>query len=128
MDGFPNKKNKIWKGQAYSETRYAVIKWLERELPKVTGDVLNVAAGNWPVPKQLLTNPGLKTYVTFDKKLYGSGKNIVDVYGDVHNMPKEWTNKWDCVLCNQSLQSFENPFVAVEEIRRVLKKGALLFL
>jgi SAM-dependent methyltransferase len=128
MDGYPAPKTKKWRGQLYSETRYAVILWLERELPNVTGDVLNVAAGGWPVPKQLLTNPGLGKYVTFDKKFYGDSKNPVDVYGDVHNMPKDWTDKWDCVICNQSAQSFHDLPKAISEMRRVLKPGATLLL
>lgn len=128
MDGHPVLKNCKWRGQIYSETRYAVIKWLEIELPKITGDILNVAAGEWPVPKQLLTNPGLGKYVTFDKKVYGDSKNNVDVYGDVHNMPKNWSGMWDCVICNQSLQSFKNPFVVVNEMHRILKKGGVLIL
>jgi SAM-dependent methyltransferase len=128
MDGFPNKKSKNWRGQLYSETRYAVIQWLERELPSVTGRVLNVASGNWPVPRQLLTNPGVTEYMTYDKKVYGISKNNVMMYGDVHKMPKDWTNKWDCVICNQAMECFENPFVAMEEIHRVMKKGGVLYI
>jgi SAM-dependent methyltransferase len=112
----------------YSETRYAVIKWLERELPNITGDVLNVAAGGWPVPKQLLTNPKLGKYFTYDQKFYGDGKNPVNKYGDVHDMPKEWTNRWDCVICNQSIECFENPVKAMSEMRRVLKPGGVLLI
>ena len=54
MDGHPNKKNKKYNGQMYSETRFAVIKWLEKELPLITGDVINISAGNWDVPKNFL--------------------------------------------------------------------------
>jgi len=128
MDGHPNPKTCKWRGQMYSETRYAVIKWLERELPTVTGDVLNVAAGGWPVPKQLLDPKKITKYVTYDQKFYGDGKNPVDVYGDVHDMPKEWTNKWDCVICNQAIECFKNPFKAMEELYRVLKVGGVLYI
>lgn len=127
MDGHPIKKNKKWRGQLYSETRYAVIKWLERELPNVTGCVLNVAAGGWPVPKQLLTNPKMTKYMTFDQKHYGDGKNPVDHYGDIHNMPEHWTNFWDCVICNQAMECFSDPFKAMGELHRVLRPGGLLF-
>lgn len=128
MDGHPIPKSKKWRGQVYSETRYAVIKWLERELPSVTGDVLNIAAGGWPVPKQLLTNPGVKSYVTYDQKFYGDSKNPVSEYGDVHSMPKDWTNKWDCVICNQAMECFSNPFKAISEMYRVLKPGGVLYI
>lgn len=128
MDGHPKKKTKKWRKQEYSETRYAIIKWLEGELPSVTGDVLNVAAGGWPIPKQLLTNPGLKSYITYDKKFYGDSKNPVNQYGDVHDMPKEWTDKWDCLICNQAIECFRNPFKAMSEMRRVLKPGGVLYI
>lgn len=128
MDGHPNPKNKTWRGHQFSETRYSVVKWLERELPSVTGDVLNVAAGGWPIPKQLLTNAGVKSYTTYDQKHYGDNKNPVQVFGDVHDMPADWTNKWDCVICNQAMECFANPFKAIEELRRVLKPGGVLFI
>lgn len=126
MDGHPNPKSKTYRGRQYSETRYAIIKWLEKELPKIKGEVLNVAAGGWEVPKQLLDMKQVTKYTTFDKKFYGDGKNQVDVYGDVHNMPKEWTNKWDCVICNQAIECFENPAKAMDEFYRVLKPGGIL--
>lgn len=128
MDGHPNPKTKNWKGSVYSETRFAVIEWLEKELPKITGDVLNVASGNWPIPRKLLTNSKVKSYVTFDKKHYGKSKNNVNHYGDVHKMPKEWSNKWDCVICNQAIECFENPFLAMSEMKRVLKPGGTLII
>ncbi len=128
MDGHPNPKNCKWRGQMYSATRYAVIKWLEKELPSISGDVLSVAAGGWPVPKQLLDFKKVKKYTTFDKKFYGDGKNPVDVYGDVHAMPKDWDNKWDCVICNQAIECFKNPFKAISEMHRVLKPGGVLLI
>jgi len=126
VDGYKRLKTNKWRGNMYSDTRYAVIKWLERELPKITGDVLNVAAGGWPVPKQLLTNPKLGKFRTFDKKFYGDAKNPVQIYGDIHDMPKEWNNRWDCLICNQSIECFESPLKAISEMRRVLKPGGIL--
>ena len=127
MDGAPNPKTKKWRGNLYSDTRFAVAEWLERELPSVTGNVLIVSAGNWPVPKMLLKNPGVKSIKTFDKKIYGTSKNHVDHYGDVHNMPADWTEKWDCVINNQSIECYEDPAKAMSEMHRILKpKGVLL--
>lgn len=128
MDGNPVPKSKKWGGQLYSETRFAVIQWLEKELPLITGDVLIVSAGNWPVPKQLLKNPGVKSIKTFDQKSYGATKNNVDFAGDVHQMPADWTNKWDCLVNNQSIECYENPFKAMDEMYRVLKPGGCLLI
>ncbi|KKL04025.1 hypothetical protein LCGC14_2620200, partial [marine sediment metagenome] len=100
----------------------------EKELPSIKGSVLNVAAGGWPIPKQLLDSKKITNYVTFDKKFYGNSKNPVDVYGDVHNMSKDWSNVWDCVICNQAIECFENPFKAMEEIYRVLKPNGVLLI
>jgi SAM-dependent methyltransferase len=97
-------------------------------LPKVSGEVLNVAAGGWPVPRQLLDFKKVKKYTTYDKKWYGDNKNPVDVYGDIEKMPSVWTNKWDCVICNQALECFPNPFKAMSEIRRVLKPNGVLLI
>jgi len=128
MDGYPNPKNKKWRGQFYSEARYSVAVWLEKELPHITGSVLNVAAGDWPVPKQLLTNPGVTSYVTYDKKHYGDAKNSVDIHGDIYDMPKEWTDFWDCIICNQAIECFSNPFKAMDEIYRIIKPGGTLLI
>ena len=128
MDGHPNKKSKLYEKNLYSETRYAVIKWLEKELPKVSGDVVNISAGNWPIPKKLLVPEKIKSYKTADLKFYGATKNVVDFYVDVHKLPKDWENKWDCVLNFESLECYENPFVAVGELHRILKPGGLLLL
>lgn len=128
MDGNPAPKTCKWRGNLYSETRYALIKWLEKELPSATGDVLNVASGNWDIPRKLLTNPGITKYVTYDQRAYGDSKNNVSVVGDVHSMPKDWTNKWDVVLCNQAIECFANPFSAMSELHRVLKPGGTLYI
>ena len=128
MDGFPIPKGKVFRGITYSETRYYVCLWLEKELPKVSGEVLNISAGGWPVPRQLLDFKKVTKYVTFDKKTYGDTKNIADVYGDVHSLPAEWTNKWDCIINNQAIECYENPFKAMEEVHRVLKPGGVLLI
>jgi SAM-dependent methyltransferase len=128
MDGSPNPKSKKWRGKDYSETRFAVIKWLERELPLITGNVMIVSAGNWEVPKLLLTNSGIESIKTFDKDIYGMSVNNVDFVGDVHSMPKEWNDKWDCVINNQAIECYENPFLAINEIYRILKPGGVLLI
>lgn len=128
MDGAPNPKTKKWRGQLYSETRYAVIQWLERELPLVIGDVINISAGNWDVPKKLLNMSKVTSYITFDLPTYSGTKNNVNVFGDVHNMPKEWTNKWDYIINSQALECYKDPFKAMGEMYRILKPGGILLL
>ena len=129
MDGHPNKKTKKYLNIDYSETRYAVIKWLEKELPLVHGNILIVSAGNWDIPKKILSkNKNINTIKTFDRDKYGSTKNVVDFVGDVHNMPKDWDNKWDCIINNQAIECYENPFKAMDEMFRVIKNTGVLLI
>jgi SAM-dependent methyltransferase len=128
VDGYPLPKKFNFRGQQYSETRYHVCKWLEQELPKVSGLVLNVSAGGWPIPKKLLDFNKVTKYTTYDIGRYGDIKNVVDVIGDVHSMPGEWSNVWDCVLSNQAIECYENPFKAMEELYRILKPGGTLLI
>ena len=121
MDGAPKPKTKKYKGNLYSETRYAVIKEMEKELPLLKGDVLEIGAGNWDMPKTLLT--GVSKHWRTDQKHYGGHKNKVDQYIDVHNMPSEWDNKWDAVIALECFECFYDPKKAITEIHRVLKKG-----
>lgn len=127
MDGFPLPKNKTWRGETVSETRYYVNTWLEKELPLISGKIINIGAGGSLTPKKLLDKSKVTKYITFDQKYYGDSKNPVDVIGSVEKMPEEWTNHWDVVICVETLECVSNPFRAMEEIHRILKsKGTLL--
>lgn len=123
MDGNPNPKNKKWRGAQVSETRFYVSKWMEKELPLLSGSVLNIGAGNSDVPKTLLDFKKVGKYTTMDKKWYGDAKNKVDIYGDIQELPKEWTNSWDAVISIEVLECVPNLFKAMEETHRVLKPG-----
>ncbi len=54
--------------------------------------------------------------------------NDVDIVADVHNMKVFKDGEFDNVLCTEALEHFCNPFKAIEEIKRVLKKDGLLIL
>jgi len=49
---------------------------------------------------------------------------LADINMDIHRMPFE-DNSFDFVLCNHVLEHVENDIEALEEIKRVMKKGAL---
>lgn len=128
MDGFPNKKSKKWRGQDCSESRFYVNTWMEKELPLLSGSVINIGAGGSPIPKQLLDFSKVSKYTTFDKKMYGDNKNPVDVYGDVMNMPKDWSGLWDVALCIEVAECIPDLFKMMEEIYRILKPNGVLLL
>jgi len=52
----------------------------------------------------------------------------VDIVADVHEMKTIRDGEFDNVLCTEALEHFYNPFLAVAEIRRVLKPGGRLIL
>jgi len=52
----------------------------------------------------------------------------IDVVADVHDLSSLKKEEFDVVLCTEALEHFQNPFKAVEEMARVLKKGGLLIL
>lgn len=49
-----------------------------------------------------------------------------DVIGDIHNIPLH-DSSVDAIICHSVLEHVENPIKAVEEIKRILKKGGKVF-
>ena len=47
--------------------------------------------------------------------------NITYVKGDAHNLPQEWTEKFDFVLVHDLLHDLPNPQKALTELYRVIK-------
>lgn len=83
MDGFPTPKTKKYRGDVVSENRYYVNVWLEKQLPLLSGSVINLGAGGSLLPKKLLKHTNITKYTTFDRKMYGDSKNPVDIYGSI---------------------------------------------
>ena len=78
--------------------------------------VLDLGGGKSPY-KKLLNYNNVK-FITIDIKNYT--KNIV--VGDAHSLPFK-NNLFDIVLGTQVFELFKNPFVAAQEILRVMKLG-----
>lgn len=126
MDGYKKSKTNKWAGNLYSDTRFPVIMFMKKEVPLLSGNVLNVSSGGWTVPKQFLSK-NVSRYTTFDRKKYGDSINVVDVIGDVHKMPFK-NEEFDAIINNQSLECYENPFQAIAEMYRILKPGGVLLI
>lgn len=46
--------------------------------------------------------------------------NVTDIL-DVHDLPGEWDNRFDEVVCEIALEHFDSPIVAMREMARVMK-------
>ncbi|MBY6242796.1 class I SAM-dependent methyltransferase [Methylosinus sp. Sm6] len=49
----------------------------------------------------------------------------VDVVGDLHALPAEWSGRFDCILANAVFEHLERPWIAAREIARVLAPGGI---
>ncbi|MGD9476950.1 methyltransferase domain-containing protein [Shinella sp. G-2] len=48
----------------------------------------------------------------------------VDMLGDIHALPAEWTDRFGCFIADAVFEHLERPWVAAKEVARVLEPGA----
>jgi SAM-dependent methyltransferase len=120
-------KIKLYRGELVSDNRFYVNTWLERELPLLSGSVVNLGAGSSTLPRKLF-GPQVNQYTTYDQQYYGDSYNPVDVVGSIECMPAEWSNKWDAAICVEVFECLPNPFIAAQEIHRILKPGGVVLI
>ncbi|OGW83515.1 MAG: hypothetical protein A2987_03850 [Omnitrophica bacterium RIFCSPLOWO2_01_FULL_45_10] len=88
--------------------------------PYIKGNVLDVGCGTRP-HRRYLANAG--EYVGMDEN-----KSVApDVLGSAQEIPFP-DAYFDCVLCTEVLEHLPEPEKAVNEIKRVMKKGGILYL
>jgi SAM-dependent methyltransferase len=51
----------------------------------------------------------------------------VDVVGDLHSLPAEWSDRFDCFIAGAVFEHLDRPWIAAKEVARVLRKGGLFF-
>lgn len=78
---------------------------------------LDLGCGNSPYRKYFPNRVGFD----FEKK------DGVDVVGDIHKLPFE-DEKFDIILCTEVLEHLHSPEIAINEMKRVLKKNGTLIL
>ncbi|TDK39136.1 class I SAM-dependent methyltransferase [Rhizobium deserti] len=47
----------------------------------------------------------------------------VDVVGDLHKLPNDWNNRFDCFVAHAVFEHLERPWIAAKEVARVLAPG-----
>lgn len=49
----------------------------------------------------------------------------VDVVGDLHALPADWSNRFDCFIAHAVWEHLERPWIAAREVARVLAPGGV---
>src|SRR5690606_32772432 len=50
----------------------------------------------------------------------------VDRVGDMHQLPPEWSGRFSAVLCSEVLEHVARPWIALPELRRVIRPGGAI--
>jgi len=95
----------------------------------IKGKCLDIGSGNSPYKKYIINN--IDEYITVDKgdvhkhMFQTSKEKFVDA--DIKNLPFE-SDSIDTVILTQVLEHIDEPFKALNEVKRVLKKDGILIL
>ncbi|MFY9074517.1 methyltransferase type 11 [Malaciobacter mytili] len=104
-------------------------KSIKKSIPYIKGKCADIGSGHSPYKKYILNN--IEEYISIDKgnihtHMFSSSKEkFIDA--DIKELPFE-NNSFDTVILTQVLEHIDNPFKALEEIKRVLKKDGILIL
>lgn len=106
--------------------RDSVARFVKRVGEKYTeaGRLLDIAPQNWPLARKAFRP---EVWIdTLDIDSTSGATFVADICQD--NSVSMPAGTYDYVLCTEVLEHTKAPFDAVREIRRLLKKGGLLFL
>lgn len=95
--------------------------WIERHADKLGDDVLEIGSrmhqpGCWWIVNRDLAKD---KWLGIDMQP-GHG---VDMVADIHGLPDEWAGRFSAVLCSEVLEHVRHPWVALPELRRVIRPG-----
>jgi len=108
-------------------------RWLKKSMQKslkyLQGSCVDIGSGNSPYKNMVLSV--VNKYIAIDKSeinkhMFKYSKEEF-LNGDVKNLPLE-DSSIDCVIFTQVLEHIDEPFKALDEIKRVLKKDGILIL
>lgn len=114
---------KVYKGRYYTMHRLNIIHFLEGWQNRIHGKVLNVGAGTWKFPRELLA--AQCEYVATDS--YENPN--VDVISDIHHLTEAFEpGSFDFVICTDVLEHVRRPWIATRQLSEVIKPGGFLLL
>ncbi len=104
-------------------------KSIEETAPYLKGKCADIGSGNSPYKKYIINN--VDEYISIDKgnihkHMFSSSKEkFIDA--DIKKLPFD-ENTFDSVILTQVLEHIDEPFKALDEIKRVIKKDGILVL
>lgn len=108
-------------GKGKTISRYFVECFIQDQRRILSGDILEIGRN---VYKKYVPVENIQSYTCLDIEKYLD----IDIVADIQNMPGVPDESYDSIICTQVLEHVPNPFLAINELHRVLKPGGRLFL
>lgn len=104
-----------------NSVRGRVRHWIERHADRLGDDVLEVGSRRHNPAAWWLVNSDLARGAWLGVDMQpGLG---VDQVADIHALPAEWGGRFSAVLCSEVLEHVRRPWLALPELRRVIRPG-----
>lgn len=109
------------KAMPIDSVRGRIRRWIERHADKLGDDVLEVGSRLHDPKAWWLVNRDLARgqWIGIDMQP-GEG---VDRVADIHALPAEWHGRFSGVLCSEVLEHVARPWLALPELRKVIRPG-----
>jgi 2-polyprenyl-3-methyl-5-hydroxy-6-metoxy-1,4-benzoquinol methylase len=112
-------------GRCCTTMRVGIMRFLDSWRYRIRGHVLDVGAGTWTYPRQMLQEQDGVQYISTDCFEHPN----IDVVSDIHHLTDIFEpESFDFLICTDVLEHISRPWVAVRQLHAVLKSGGILLL